>query len=666
MPRHRFRREARRQAACAYRFPRAVLATLVFLAVPLAAPSQEPPRVVIRTETQLVLVDATVQDKKGNPILDLAAKDFHVLEDGKPQEISSFSLETSSATPDKSSKHYLVLFFDDATMSTSAQLAARRDAAKFVNAWAAPDRYMSVIDFGPRLRITQGFTSVTSQISQAVSQVQASGQSSSDRDPIQLENRNTAPATNLDFGALPGFDAAAIDPPTRTTPARGRPGPPSTDQSAQPSGASFAQQDMLAGLQSVAGSLASIRGRKDLVLFTSGFPSQPSFTQLSALIAACNEANVAVYVAHPSAFRALADGTGGRAIANTNDMVSQLGRIAESEEQRYVLGYTPADSTPGACHNLRVTVDRAGAEVDARKGYCASKPMALVAPKAPEPDLSHAQEQTLAASMQLPYFYSSPNVARVNLAMEIDPGLFKFDKEKGKPHAELRISGVASLPDGSVAGRFDDTAKIDLESEKDVQAFSKQPYHYEYQFELAPAEYKLQVTVSQASKSLGVLSAPLSIAPWNGSRLAISGIALSRQFHPVADLASSLDDASLEDQRQLIAGGRQIVPSGSDRLPGGGAGFFYVEVYDPEQAGPNPPALAIHVRILDPKTGQTRLDAGAFSLANAIRKGNPVVPVAANLPPALPPGNYRLELTAGHPGGPSDTAASSTDFEIAQ
>src|SRR6266446_2193708 len=54
---------------------------------------------VIKTQTNLVLVDAVVTDKKGNYIRDLEAKDFTVSEDNKEQTITSFSRGTETGAP---------------------------------------------------------------------------------------------------------------------------------------------------------------------------------------------------------------------------------------------------------------------------------------------------------------------------------------------------------------------------------------------------------------------------------------------------------------------------------------------------------------------------------------------------------------------------------------
>src|SRR5215469_6135341 len=87
-------------------------------AEPQAAPGSIP---TVTTETRLVLVDTVVTDKKGNYIRDLSQKDFKVFEDGKEQPIKSFSSETGASSPTVNQKHYLVLFFDDSTMSVADQ-----------------------------------------------------------------------------------------------------------------------------------------------------------------------------------------------------------------------------------------------------------------------------------------------------------------------------------------------------------------------------------------------------------------------------------------------------------------------------------------------------------------------------------------------------------------
>ena len=80
----------------------------------------------------------------------------------------------------------------------------------------------------------------------------------------------------------------------------------------------------------------------------------------------------------------------------------------------------------------------------------------------------------MGAPLQLPYFYTSPNVARVNVAMEIPSQGFKFDKVKGKLHAEMNVLGIAYRPDNTVAAKFSDTMKFDYENKVQVEEFAQE------------------------------------------------------------------------------------------------------------------------------------------------------------------------------------------------
>jgi VWFA-related protein len=648
------------------------MARLCFLALGIAsialfAPAQtvnsapeDPSRLVIRAETRLVLVDAVIRDKRGKPVRDLAAQDFRLWEDGKPRTIESFSQEASSASPEASQKHYLVFFFDNSTTPVSDQFAYRRDAARFAAAWAGPDRYMAVANFFGTVAIAQNFTTAAGPLARALGAVQAGIPSvdafaATTGSPSIRRNASTARDQN---------GCSMVQLIQKTCAPSDAPAQPVQQDAANPGAA----RGVFDGLMLVADSLASVRGRKALVLFSGGFAEPPSSVLMAAVTEVFNRANVALYTVKQPGLKALADQTGGRAIANANDLVGELGRIADEQEEHYVLGFSPGELPEGSCHSLRIEISRPGLDVQARKGYCSSKPVDLLAGNTASRTLEEraagASAGNLTASLQLPYFYSSPNAARVNVAMEIRTAGIKFQKVKGKPHAELKVAGVAYRPGGDVAGRFSDVVQLDFETDKEAAAFAKQPYHYEYQFDLGPGEYSLRVAFSAGGENFGKAEMPLSIAPWDGRRLALSGIAFAKESRPVPDLASALDDSLLEDRRPLIAGSRRIVPSGSNRFHGADQALVYAEIYEPLLAGPNPPSLGLQIRVVDRQGGEVKASPEAFSVTNFIRPGNPVVPVAFSLPLAsLAPGSYRLELNAVHSSGP-ETALSAVDFEV--
>jgi hypothetical protein len=362
----------------------------------------------------------------------------------------------------------------------------------------------------------------------------------------------------------------------------------------------------------------------------------------------------------------LAQGTGGFVILNSNDLLGGMQKIAREQTEYYVLGYTPAPSEEGSCHTLRVKVERAGTVVRSRSGYCDVRAVNLLAGKPVERQLegraTGSQAGNVAASMLAPYFYVSVDTARVNLAMEIPPVAFRFTKEKGKQHAAVDVLGLAYKPDGTVGARFSDTIAFDLDSKKDVEEFQKKSYHYENQFDVAAGHYNLKVVFSSGGESFGKLELPLAIDTYDGKHFSLSAVALSKELHPVAQMTANLDAALLEDRTPLVAQGMQIIPTGTDEFKKSDLGALYVEIYDPLLRGANPPKVGITLRVVDRKTGEQKLKmAGAIPVPNA---GNPVVPVGMSLPlDKLPPGSYRVELSAADSAG-NASPARTADFEV--
>lgn len=720
----------------------------------------------IRKETRLVLVDTVVTDKKGAYIRDLTVKDFRVWEDNKEQPIKSFSFEEETASPDKAQKRYLVLFFDNSTMDMSDQLRARQAAAQFIDANAAPNRLIAVVDFGGTVHIAQNFTADADKLKQVVAGLKTSAVSPN-APPVQVASLGTSPITGSTFG-MPSLGNAEAD---------------------------FGARSVLLALRSLAKSLGTVPGRKTLVMLTSGFPVTPEIqSELTAVIAVCNRYNVAVYpldvrglvgpgnasspqcalmpfpgnpvagqlssatltytgtenalyalklvyfdpqhggtggggggghgggtggggtgghnggttggtntggtrggsssgtgVTNPSQIYGtnpynqprqivpqypdvatnqqilyeLAEGTGGFVIINSNNLLGGMQRIANDQSQYYVLSYTPPESPDGSCHTLRVKVERSGTQVRARSGYCNERPKDLLAgnpiEKQMETRVSGEMAGNVTGSMEAPYFYTSPNTARVNLAIGIPSNAMKFEKVKGKQHSSVNVLGIAYKPDGTIAARFSDTVDLDFDGKKELEEFQKQPLHYENQFDVASGQYTLKVVFSSGNESFGKLQLPLIIDPYDGKQLSMSGVALSNEMQRVADLSTGLDSELLADRKPLVVQGVQVVPSASNRFKKTDNAAVYAEIYAPLLAGPNPPQIGIELTVVDRKTGEKKSDVAARAPTQA---GSSVVAVGLKLPVAgLAPGAYRVELRALDSVG-NAAKPRTADFEV--
>jgi hypothetical protein len=350
---------------------------------------------------------------------------------------------------------------------------------------------------------------------------------------------------------------------------------------------------------------------------------------------------------------ALASGTGGFVIVNTNDLLGGMQKIGREQNEYYILGYTPdQESKEGACHTLKVKIDRGGTNVRARTGYCNDKPVDLLAGTSVEKELEAragaASPGNVHASMELPFFYTAPNTARVNVAMEIPAADLKFEKVKGKNHAEVNVLGIAyAAGDHSVASKFSDTVKLDFENKKELEEFQSKPLHYDSQFDLASGQYTVTVVFSSGGASFGKMEKPLAIEPYDSKKFGLSGIALSKNIRRVSDLDVALDAALVENKTPLVSSGMQLVPYGANTFKKTEPAALYVEIYDPLLTEKNVPKVGLQLKIVDPKSGQQKLDTGFVSMANNVRAGNAVVPVGLKLPlDNLSPGVYRAEVKA--------------------
>src|ERR1700687_624679 len=103
------------------------------------APVQQPPEGTIRVRVALVRAPVIVIDGKGQPILDLQQKDFHLLDDGADQTIESFDLggEPLSA----------VLVFETSSRIAPLLPAVQKSAIVFTQTVVGPSGEGAVLSY---------------------------------------------------------------------------------------------------------------------------------------------------------------------------------------------------------------------------------------------------------------------------------------------------------------------------------------------------------------------------------------------------------------------------------------------------------------------------------------------------------------------------------------
>ena len=628
----------------------------------VGATAQQP--AVFKTEAKMVVIHAVVTTKNGDSVADLTAKDFRVWEDNKQQTIRSFGLEAaaSSAEPRR-----MVLFFDDTTLSPSAEANARQATARFIDGTVSPTRLIAIATFNGSWRVAQSFTADAARLKDGLRDVRLAGASPATGEPRIWRGRQPVEANNSSANA-------------------------------------FA---LIASLENLAQNLSALPGRKMIVLFSSAgsFSSLPA-GEVSSLAKICNRSDVAIYPVIENGGPDLADTfagpvgpgpqgvpgppgprgandpsipevqananvpftiakeTGGISFPLSNDLAGDLQKIGAEQNQYYAIGYTPPDSKAGACHNLRLKVDRKHVDVRARSSYCTAKSEDVLAESRVERDLEKlATEPSTGdhngealAEMQAPFFYTASNLARVDVAVEFAPQEMNFEKEKGRLRGELNLLGIAQSADGRVAARFSDVVRRDFANAEDVNKFKEQPLHYEKEFKIIPGRYRLTVAF-RSGESAGKLEMPLVIAGYDAGQFALSALTLSKQVRPAAQVG--LEGTFGDEATALIAGGRQLVPSGSNVFDRGEPGYCYFEIYT--QAGASS-ATVVHLRALDAKTGALKWDGGSAKVEPPAA-GKSTIPVGLRMPTnSLAAGAYQFEIAATD--AQNQTIRRTVEFEI--
>jgi len=165
-------------------------AAILLLSATLIAQGPQPP--TIRTNTQLVIVDVTVTDAHQNPIHNLKASDFVLLEDNVAQNIKSFDEHAYIAQPAASTQPppalppgvftnlapvvanntLNILLLDTLNTPMQDQQYARNQIRQYLKNAPAGTR-IAIFGLGARLYLLQGFTSNPEVLKAAIDQKNA-------------------------------------------------------------------------------------------------------------------------------------------------------------------------------------------------------------------------------------------------------------------------------------------------------------------------------------------------------------------------------------------------------------------------------------------------------------------------------------------------------------
>jgi VWFA-related protein len=392
-----------------------------------AGPAQTP---VFRSSVELVRIDIRVIDDDGKPIVDLRPEELEITEEGTRRPVLLFQhvsapqttyveaarrtiaaqVSTNEGAP---LGHVYVLVFDESHILPGHEQRARVAAERFLRTHVRPgDRVALYALPGPGPQIE--FTADVARVIRELRMVRGGGEDSATTpigpmrtfDAYEIARGNQQTLERVTTSIAESRLAGDVRPATvnRPNPATETEDPAAVRRAVAENARTFvARADadsrrVLVGLADIVKTLRAVDGRKAVILFSEGFQIDNVTHELEDVAAAAAQSYSVVYAmdlnvhtveASDEAPRggermteirdrlqslgSLAGETGGTLV---NDAASQLdralARIAETTEDYYLVGFTPAKTEPADRNRYRrihVSVTRAGARVSARTGY---------------------------------------------------------------------------------------------------------------------------------------------------------------------------------------------------------------------------------------------------------------------------------------------------------
>lgn len=188
------------------------LAFAACLAAP-ALPQDDDP---IRLESDLVTVDVTVTNAKGEYVTDLKQSEVRLVDDGEPRELAFFGRSDTTAL---SRPLVVVLALDVSGSITREEVKLQRESAMRFMDLVRPESLFAVLAFNQEVRVLQKFTNKPAEVSRAFDKIKETGGSTRILDTIDESIRMLREAPSRRGGrrlrrvvvvVTDGFDSSSI------------------------------------------------------------------------------------------------------------------------------------------------------------------------------------------------------------------------------------------------------------------------------------------------------------------------------------------------------------------------------------------------------------------------------------------------------------------------
>ena len=593
------------------------------------APAQQPPAAqppTFKVRVDYVEVDAVVTDRQGRIVRDLKKEDFQVLEDGKSQAITNFTMvdipvekdnrplfAASPIEPDVRTNEkpfdgrVYVMVVDDLHTRFGRSQRVKIAARQFIERRLGANDLMAIVHTAGAAGGNQEFTNNKKLLLAAVDKTQGRKLDSATANKTNEFNRTRDIRQQGDSLNDPddmerGFNA-------RTT---------------------------LDTLRNVADWFGSVRGRRKAILFVSegidydiydviaqsGSNHQSASLVLDATrdaIGAATRANVAIYGIDPrgltdlgdesieigsfpddtslgvgpgslqselrlsqDSLRTLSEETGGFAVVNKNDFSTAFQRIVEDNSSYYVLAYYPPDVRPGRTHKIDVRVTRPGLTVRARKAYLT--PKKVDAPKTSgnnpsTPELREALDSPLPVSGLTMHVFAAPfKGVAPNASVLFGVELRGRDMKVGS-NSKILLSYLAIDANGKVRGGNTDALSLTNLKPESKARIEQTGLRMLNRLDLPPGKYQLRIAAQdQAGGNVGSVQYDLEVPDYAKVPFSMSGLVLT------SAAGAALPTAKADEQLKPMMPGP---PVALRTFPQNDEIVLFTEVYDNAGASPH-------------------------------------------------------------------------------
>jgi len=549
--------------------------------VPVTAMAQQGGGVTtIVTNVNRVLTNVVVRDKKtGEVIKGLKQSDFQILEDKKPQQITTFDFQNvdqavtlaedatvSGATTTKKKsiadlvnnqfaaapeelkdRRLIVMFFDLSSMQPEDITRAVDSAKEYINKQMAPADMVATVSLVSSLSMDQDFTSDKTALLAAVSKYDGTEGSGYDAGSEgggtdgSSDDSSSFVADDSEFNAL------------------------NTDR-------------QLYAIRTICKSIEKVEQKKSMMYFSGGLSRQGIENQASIRAATneCVKSDTALYAVDTRGLQALnpvgdanqgskrgtgaysgasmqsqlssnfntqetlgtlASDTGGKLFVDSNDFGPAFQQVQHDTEAYYIIGFRSSNpARDGGYRHLTVNLlNHPDAKLEYRPGYYA--PADFQHAKSEDRELALTEQMRsdvpatdVAVYLQALYFRLADGKFYIPISVVIPGSQINAVTVKDKDKATIDILGQVKNATNITVGQVRQTVNLALDANQQVQ---KKNVQYSTGFELAPGKYHVKFVVREnQSGNMGSFETDIQVPDMKKTPLKLSSIVMSSQSAP--------------------------------------------------------------------------------------------------------------------------------------